>query len=176
MVSFARHSLNKVLMNESTEVLKSQAGVTATQVQQDPINSAAMLAYNALQMSKMGRVPNPNERQSISTPLGVYPTFREWFEFVVVLVLGRGHGHEGSWKNERRNSVLYRPKFQPNPTAAPSNTNPRPATFTTRAPASITTPKRTTTTTRPPRSGASGPPSSPPTSRARATSKRSVTV
>ncbi|CAD5228319.1 unnamed protein product [Bursaphelenchus xylophilus] len=75
IVSYSRVSLNKVLMADSVEQIKSQTGVSTSQVQKDPTNSAAMLAYNAIQMSKMGRAPNPNDRQTISTPLGVFPIY-----------------------------------------------------------------------------------------------------
>ncbi|CAD5220830.1 unnamed protein product [Bursaphelenchus okinawaensis] len=75
IVSYSRVSLNKVLMADSVEAIKSQTGVSTSQVQKDPTNSAAMLAYNAIQMSKMGRAPNPSDRQTISTPVGVFPIY-----------------------------------------------------------------------------------------------------
>ncbi|KAI6187545.1 AMP-N domain-containing protein [Aphelenchoides besseyi] len=41
----------------------------------DPINSAALLAQNAIQMAQLGRIPDLHGRQSISTPLGVFQLY-----------------------------------------------------------------------------------------------------
>jgi hypothetical protein len=75
MITFSRVSLNKILLNESVNAMRSQAGVSTSQLRADPANAAAMLAQNAIQLTKMGRLPDPHGRQSISTPLGVFPLY-----------------------------------------------------------------------------------------------------
>ncbi|KAI6214511.1 hypothetical protein M3Y94_00277000 [Aphelenchoides besseyi] len=75
IVTFSRISLNKVLMSESVKAIKSQVGVTTNQVHDDPVNSAALLAQNAIQMAQLGRIPDLHGRQSISTPLGVFQLY-----------------------------------------------------------------------------------------------------
>jgi hypothetical protein len=74
IITFARISLNKILMTESVNALKSQAGVSINQVQADPVAAAALLAQNALQMTQMGRL-DLHGRQTISTPVGVFPLY-----------------------------------------------------------------------------------------------------
>lgn len=77
IITFSRVSLNKILMSESVNALKSQAGISTSQLREDPSNAAAMLAQNAIQLTQMGRLPDPHGRQSISTPLGVFPLYRK---------------------------------------------------------------------------------------------------
>ncbi|KAI6176373.1 hypothetical protein M3Y97_00791000 [Aphelenchoides bicaudatus] len=74
IITFARVSLNKILLTESVNALKSQAGVSINQVQQDPVAAAALLASNAIQMSQRGRL-DAHGRQTISTPVGAFPIY-----------------------------------------------------------------------------------------------------
>ncbi|KAI6227287.1 G-patch domain protein [Aphelenchoides fujianensis] len=75
IITFSRTSLNKVLMAENASMIKSQMNVTSSQVHDDPVNSAALLAQNAIQIAQLGRLPDPHGHRSISTPLGVFQLY-----------------------------------------------------------------------------------------------------
>ncbi len=48
IVTYSRQSLNQILLKENVDVLKSQSGVSASHMRDDPTNSAAQLAQNAI--------------------------------------------------------------------------------------------------------------------------------
>jgi RNA-binding protein 5/10 len=79
IVTFARMSLNQIVIADNVNALKSQIGLSSAHMHEDPTNSAAQLAQNAIQIAQMGRQlagsSIPESVQSISTPVGVFPIY-----------------------------------------------------------------------------------------------------
>ncbi|KAH7697230.1 G-patch domain containing protein, partial [Aphelenchoides avenae] len=89
IVTFARLSLNQIVVAENVNALKSQVGLSSAHMHEDPTNSAAQLAHNAIQIAQMGRQMATGglqeSVQNISTPVGVFPIYpapnRHGFQF-----------------------------------------------------------------------------------------------
>ncbi|KAL3121785.1 hypothetical protein niasHT_002013 [Heterodera trifolii] len=85
IITYSRQSLNQILIMENVNLLKTQSGISSANIQEDPTNSAAQLAQNAIRLAQMGKaVPGAvppiahmegPARQSISTPFGYLPTY-----------------------------------------------------------------------------------------------------
>uniref|UniRef100_A0A914GX55 G-patch domain-containing protein n=1 Tax=Globodera rostochiensis TaxID=31243 RepID=A0A914GX55_GLORO len=85
IITYSRQSLNQILIMENVNLLKTQSGISSANIQEDPTNSAAQLAQNAIRLAQMGKaVPGGVQpivhmespaRQSISTPFGYLPTY-----------------------------------------------------------------------------------------------------
>src|SRR5688500_18058048 len=90
IITYSRQSLNQILIMENVQLLKSQSGISSSNIHDDPTNSAAQLAHNAIRIVQMGRAvpgglpppgmhPEGPARQSVSTPFGYLPTYGSSF-------------------------------------------------------------------------------------------------